>query len=240
MTRELAQQLTEHRQDARQGLPARSLAILRAEVAGLAASGITDHALRTGSVAPGFTLPDTSGRQIALGDLVDAGPVVLTFFHGEWSPYCALELRAWESRLSDVIALGASLLAISPQPLAASRETVEKLGLTFPVLSDAGNAVARAYRLAFTVPEGLRDLYAEQGIDLSALTGDPSYTLPFPATYVIDSDGTIAWSYVNADHTLRAEPEDALEVLARLARKHGHKERSRRSLFHHSRVEQAS
>ncbi len=239
MTRELAQRLTEHRTDSHRSLPARSLAILRADVAGLAASGITDHALRTGSTAPDFTLPDASGKPVTLSDLLDAGPVVLTFYRGGWSPYCCLELEAWEARLSDVMALNGSLVAVSPQPLAASVATVEKLGLSFPVLSDAGNSVARSYRIAYTVPEGLRDLYVEHGIDLPKVTGDPSYALPLPATYVIDTDGTIAWSFVSADHTVRAEPEDAIEALARLSRTHARKDRPRRSLFR-PRVEQAS
>lgn len=239
MTRDLAQRLAEHRKASHQSLPARSLAILRAEIAGLAASGVGDHARRSGSTAPDFTLPDTSGQPVTLSDLLDAGPVVLTFFRGGWSPYCSLELKAWEARFSDVVALGGSLVAVSPQPLAASVATAEKLGLTFPVLSDAGNAVARSYRIACPVPEGLRELYAEHGIDLRAVTGDPTLALPLPATYVIDSDATIAWSFVNADHTLRAEPEDAIEALARLARAHARKDRPRRSLFH-PRVEQAS
>ena len=239
MTRDLAQRLNEHRKDRHRAMPPQSLAILRAEIAGLAASGITDHARRSGSSAPDFTLPDASGQPVTLSDLLDVGPVVLTFFRGAWSPYCSLELKAWESRLGDVVALGGSLVAVSPQPLAACVATAEKLGVTFPVLSDAGNGVARAYRLAYRVPEGMRELYAEYGIDLPTVTGDPGFVLPLPATYVIDTDGTIAWAFVNADHTVRAEPEDAIEALARLARKHGRRERPRRSLFH-PRVDQAS
>ena len=51
------------------------------------------------------------------------------------------------------------------------------------------------------------------GNDLPTLNGDDSFTLPLPATYVIDQDGVIIYAYVNADYRLRADPEDVLEVL---------------------------
>ncbi|MDA8438957.1 MAG: peroxiredoxin-like family protein [Propionibacterium sp.] len=240
MTGALAQSLTQHRIERDRSMPARSLAILHAEIAGLAASGVADHALRTGSPAPDFTLPDVDGHPVHLADLLAAGPVVLTFYRGGWSPYCSAELRAWQAKLAEVTVLGASLVAVSPQTQAESRRTVETLGLTFPVLSDAGSGVSRVYRLAHTLPEGMRDIYAERGVDVPAATGDPSYTLPIPATYLIDTDATIAWSFVNADHTMRAEPDDAVAALAALIRKRTPHTRPRIQLFHPSRVAKAS
>ena len=63
--------------------------------------------------------------------------------------------------------------------------------LTFPVLSDPGNEVARRYGLVFTLPESLRPLYAQFGIDIPTSNGDDTFELPVPATYVIDESGTI-------------------------------------------------
>ncbi len=240
MTGALSQSLTQHRIERDRNMPARSVAILHAEIAGLAASGITDHALRTGSTAPDFTLPDAAGQPVHLADLLSSGPVVLTFYRGGWSPFCSAELTSWQAKLAQVTAHGASLVAVSPQTQAASQHTVETLGLTFPVLSDVGSEVARTYRLAHAVPEGMRRIYAERGVDIPAATGDVSFTLPMPATYVIDTNATIVWSFVHADHTIRAEPDEVIAALSALTRKHAHHPRPRISLFHSSREAKAS
>ena len=85
--------------------------------------------------------------------------------------------------------------------------------LTFPVLSDARAQVASQYGLVFELPEYLRPVYAKFGIDIPASNGDDSFRLPLTATYVIARDGTVAWSFVSADYTKRAEPADILRAL---------------------------
>ncbi len=115
--------------------------------------------------------------------------------------------------LGEIQALGAQLVAISPQAAEASRVTVDKNGLTFDVLSDMGNAVARAFRLAFTLPEDLREVYKSLGFDLPTYNGDESYALPLAATYVIGKDRIIRAAYIEADYVKRMEPDDILEAL---------------------------
>ena len=95
----------------------------------------------------------------------------------------------------------------------SSQDMQAAASLTFPVLSDLGNEVARAYGLVFTVPESIRPHYEKFGIDLPATNGDDSFELPVPATYVIDSGGTIRWAHVDLDYTKRAEPADVLKAL---------------------------
>lgn len=111
---------------------------------------------------------------------------------------------------------GASLIAISPQTLENARNTVDELGLTFPVLSDQGNRVAREFGIVFKLPEDLREIYKEMGIDLKEANGDESYELPMPATYVIGTDRIIRWSFVDPNHTHRAEPDDAISAVKEL------------------------
>lgn len=54
-----------------------------------------------------------------------------------------------------------------------------------------------------------------------------SRTLPLPATYVIDPDGTIRWAFVDTDYTARAEPSDILAALDELSRTHDSGARAR-------------
>ena len=90
----------------------------------------------------------------------------------------------------------------------------KKLGLSFPILSDIDNRVAKEFGLTFNVPMELRDVYLSFGIDLERYNGNPSWELPMPATYIIDTNGKIASRKVNVDHTKRIEPEDLLQQLA--------------------------
>src|SRR5207248_6937010 len=148
-TTTLADQIVALNDDLARQLPAEVLATFGREIEALARSGIAASGLREGTLAPDFTLPDVHGRAVTLSALLQLGPVVLTFYRGEWCPYCNLQLRAYEAILSQIRALGASLVAVSPQTPDHSLATMEKKGLTFPVLSDAGNEVARRYGLVY-------------------------------------------------------------------------------------------
>jgi peroxiredoxin len=111
--------------------------------------------------------------------------------------------------------LGASLVAVSPQTPDNSVSSAERLKLTFEVLSDVGNRVARQFGIVFTLPEELRPIYAGFGIDIPAANGDDTFELPVPATYVIDHDRKIRMAFVDADHTQRVEPEVVISVLTK-------------------------
>ncbi len=84
------------------------------------------------------------------------------------------------------------------------------------MLSDVHNRVAREFGLVFSLPETMRPIYADFGIDLPAANGDETFELPMPATYVIGPDATILHAFVDADYTNRLEPTVILEVLQKL------------------------
>ena len=90
----------------------------------------------------------------------------------------------------------------------------KKLELSFPILSDIDNRIAKQFGLVFSVAMELREVYLSFGIDLERYNGNPGWELPMPATYIIDSNGQTAYRKVNVDHTKRMEPEDLLQQLA--------------------------
>eukprot|EP01040_Poterioochromonas_malhamensis_P023633 gene23633-29034_t len=157
----------------------------------LAASGVAEQALKAGDPAPDFELPGVDGRTIRLSALLRDGPVIVSFYRGGWCPYCNLELRALQSALPQVRALGAQLVAISPQTPDESLSTAEKNALAFPVLSDVGSETARSFGIAFDLADELRPIYARFGHALPDRNGDESWVLPIPATFVIDSTGIV-------------------------------------------------
>jgi len=121
--------------------------------------------------------------------------------------------------LPEIEALGANLVAVSPQLPEKSLSTAEDNKVKFEVLSDVGNRVAREFGLVFTLAESLRPLYKQFGVDVAAANGDESYELPITATYVIDRDGTIAHAFVDTDYTKRLEPADAVAALKEIVSK---------------------
>lgn len=81
------------------------------------------------------------------------------------------------------------------------------------MLSDPANAVARKFGLVTVLPEELRPVFTQFGIDLPAMNGEDTFELPIPATYVIDKGGKIRWAHVSTDYTTRAEPSDVVKAL---------------------------
>jgi len=186
---------------------------MRQATEALERSGVSDRSLKVGETAPDFTLPDVHGASANLADALVQGPVVLSFYRGGWCPYCNLELQALQQALPEIQELGAQLLAVSPELPDNSLSTAEKHALAFTVLSDKGNRVAREFGIVFTLPEALRPIYTQFGIDLPAWNGDDSFELPMPATYVIGRNGIILDGFVNTDYTQRMEPEKILDTL---------------------------
>jgi peroxiredoxin len=87
--------------------------------------------------------------------------------------------------------------------------------LRFPVLSDAGNQLARKFGLVYRVAPPLQAMYEGIFTKLPGYNGDSSWELPLSATYIVRPDGMIAYARVDADWRLRPEPEDTLSCLRR-------------------------
>ena len=113
----------------------------------------------------------------------------------------------------DIANAGGTLVAICPQISARSRALEKQLGLDFEILHDSGNAVADSYGLRFELPDDLRTVYADFGIDLPKNHGVGGWELPMPARYVIGANGKVTYAVVHPDYTQRPEPGETLEAL---------------------------
>jgi len=212
----LGQQLKEQNAAGRAHISEETLSVMDQATAQIAASRLAESSLGVGAAVADFSLPVATGAMVSLSALLIKGPVVLAFYRGGWCPYCSTELRALQAKLPEIMAAGATLVAISPQTPDNSLSTAEELDLAFTVLSDEGNHVAESFGLVFELPESLREVYQGFGIDLPAANGDTTFRLPLPATYVIGSDGIVAWRFADADYTKRAEPDDVIAILEAL------------------------
>lgn len=80
----LQEKLDAHKKDFVSKVPADILAIMQRAKEDLARSGLLAKAVKVGDLAPDFELKDTEGEAVALGDLLDKGPLVLSFYRGRW------------------------------------------------------------------------------------------------------------------------------------------------------------
>jgi peroxiredoxin len=222
----LQDQLDRITQNTRALVQPERLAVSEAATAALFQTGIEDHIAPIGSKAPSFTLTDAlTGKPVHLTDVLSLGPVVLKFFRGRWCPYCVTELERWRDLHADLRHRGAFLLAISPQTKRQNDFTLQQHGLPFPILSDPGAEVARAYGLAHVIPVAHRNYYrsilvnipfANAGLTYDTAT-EASWTLPLPATFLVKQDGTIAFAEAHADFHVRPEPADLFAALDSLS-----------------------
>ena len=194
------------------------LAIGERAVEELFASGIEQRILPAGSTAPEFALPDFSGRLVRSSDLLALGPLVISFFRGRWCPYCVTELETWRDLYPALRERGALVVGISPQTQRQSDFTAAQHAIPFPLLVDAGCALAEKFGLVWTAPAYLQKYYRSILLNIPFVNGDESWRLPLPATCVIGQDGKILYAEAHADFRVRPEPEDVLRVLPAFAR----------------------
>ncbi len=187
-------------------------------VAELKVNGLAEHILPVGAKAPAFALKDHNGKLLSSAELLRKGRLVICFFRGRWCPFCVAQLEAMNLILPDIEQAGASLVAISPQTVQQSFFMADQHKLRFPLLSDAGNRVARQFGLVYRVPDYQQAVYRRAFVNLPFANGDESWELPIPATYILDGDGTVLYASADEDYSARAEPQDILDVLATTSR----------------------
>ena len=168
------------------------LALLGASVLQAAAAAMPG--LKIGDQAAAFTLKNSAGADVALGDLLKKGPVALVFYRSaDWCPFCKKQLQDLEKNRRAIEAAGVQLIGVSYDSPATSAAAATKLGLTFPLLSDTGSKVIDAY--------GIRNMEAKGKAE----------GVPHPVLFIVDRTGTIRAKLMRDGY--RERPESA-EIIA--------------------------
>ncbi|KAH8426530.1 peroxiredoxin-like family protein [Aspergillus melleus] len=149
-------------------------------------------------------------------ELLSQGPLIITFYRGEWCPFCNIALVGLQRYYDELKVKGASLVAITPELPNSSLSMIEKHDLKFPVLTDSHNEYARKLGIVWKQPESLRPVYEALGHDLQQRNADKSFKVPIPATLLVDKDGIVRNMYLNVDYFKRVEPKAVLEWIEAL------------------------
>jgi peroxiredoxin len=168
--------------------------------------------------APPFELRDHDGKIVPSSDLLAKGRLVLCFIRGRWCPFCVGQMEAMNMVVPQIQQARAALVAISPQTVKQSFFMHDQHKLRFPLLSDAGNQVARQFGLSYRVPPLQEAVYRRAFVNLPFTNGDESWELPIPATYILDRDSTVLYASANEDYTERPEPSEIVGFLRDFSR----------------------
>ncbi|HXP44255.1 MAG TPA: peroxiredoxin-like family protein [Candidatus Acidoferrales bacterium] len=194
-------------------VPAETQAIHARAVAELQRQHRAENTLPVGAKVPEFQLQDHEGKSISSSGLLARGRLVLCFIRGRWCPFCVAQMEAMSLILPDIEQAGATLAAVSPQTVQQSFFMRDQHKLRFPLLSDAGNNLARQFGLTYRVPDEQQAVYQRAFVNLPFVNGDKSWELPIPATYIIDRDGNVLYASANEDYAVRPEPGDIVNFL---------------------------
>jgi peroxiredoxin len=127
-----------------------------------------------GTPAPEFTLKREDFTDFTRGDLLGR-TTVLVFYPFAFSPVCTDQLQVYEEALDDFAAQGATLYAVSTDPVWSQRAFKERLGVTIEQLSDfePKGAASRAFG-AYVESGGMTDR----------------------ALVIVGPDGIVRWSHL--------------------------------------------
>jgi peroxiredoxin len=188
-------------------------------IARLADNGVGMTAPGPGDPMPPFLLPDETGRLVSLSNLLDKGPVVVSFNRGHWCPYCRLHVDALARAAPEIASFGAQIVAISPETSAWAAELKTYAQAPFHILSDVDGGYALELNLLFWVGDEAQRAMAGVGVDLVEFQGNDTWMLPVPATFVVGVDGVVVARFVDPDYRRRVEVEDLLDALRADARR---------------------
>ena len=170
--------------------------------------------VKAGDVLAPFTLEEVGGTTLTLDALVAHGPAVLIFFRFAGCPACNIALPFYQRQLQPGLrALGARLVAVSPQVPERLIEIKTRHGLEFEVATDRGNALARRLGVLYTFDEASKQLSLSKGAGIGEVTGTGTWELPMPTVVVIGRDRVVRFADVSPDWLARTEATDILEAV---------------------------
>jgi peroxiredoxin len=178
----------------------------------LRTAGAGAEAPQVGEKMPSFGLPDASGNYVRLEEELEKGPVAVVFNRGHWCPYCRLNTGAL-ALAQHRLGRASGILAITPDRSRFASMLKDETHADFPVLTDIDNGYAMSLNLVFWVGDEMRQLMTAAGYLPSPAQGNDAWFLPIPATFVVDTDGTVRARFIDPDYRKRMAIEDLMEAL---------------------------
>lgn len=187
------------------------------EQANLRSAGHPQDAVSVGDAVPDADLLTAESESTTLQAVRGTRPAVLVFYRGAWCPYCNIALRTYQRDLVPALdELGVGLIAISPQTPDGTRAIAEGAQLSFPVLSDPSNELAKKLGIVTEPSAKARLAHTALGFDVADSNADGTADIPFPSVVILDEDGVARWVDIHVDYTTRSEVDDIITAVRAL------------------------
>jgi len=207
----LSEQLRSFAENTRQERPEFAAAVDRL-IDRLRRAGAGDSAPKPGEPMPGFVLPDENGDRVSLDDLLDEGPVAITFHRGHWCPYCRININALAQAQKELAKGEGQIIGIMPDLQKLVAELKKQSNVPFTILSDMDNGYALSLNLTIWVGAELQRLLQDR-VNVPAFQGNSSWMLPIPATFVVGRDGLIRARFIDPDYRKRMTITEMLAAM---------------------------
>ena len=207
----LSEQLRSFAKNTRQERPEFARAVDRL-INRLRQYGAGESAPKPGEPMPGFVLPDENGDRVSLDDLLDEGPVAITFHRGHWCHYCRININALAQAQKELAKGEGQIIGIIPDLQKFVVELKQQSSVPFPILSDMDNGYALSLNLTIWVGAELQRMLQDR-VNIPAFQGNSSWMLPIPATFVVGRDGLIRARFIDPDYRKRMTIAETLSAM---------------------------
>src|ERR1700722_3270416 len=112
--------------------------------------------IKTDERAPEFTLPDETGKDRSLTELLSAGAIILYFYPADFTPGCTRQACVLRDLHSEIERAGLRVVGISPQSPQTHAKFRAKYQLPFVLLSDEHKTVIKMYGVNGPLGIGVR------------------------------------------------------------------------------------
>jgi len=210
----LEKNIENYKNDFQQRVPKESQDIINNAIEKLKISNFKENALKVGNKVPEFTLSNQKSKIINIKDIIEKNSyTIISFYRGSWSAYCNMQLIALQKIVSQLKILHSSLVVISPQTPDKLSYTSEKYGLTFEILYDKNNTIAKEFKILTKMDKELSDVYDSLKIDILEANRNGTYDLPLPATFIINKNYEIIYTFVDEDYRKRCDSKMILDAI---------------------------
>jgi peroxiredoxin len=165
-----------------------------------------------GTDFPVQTVTTAKGESFSITESLTAKPAVIIFYRGGWCPYCNLHLQGLRVIEDELIELGYSIFAISPDKPDKLSESMATHGMQYTLLSDSDLSLGRALGIVFQEKEEHVAFLRDRGMDIEENSGRDHHLLPVPAVFIVDTEATIRFTYVHPDYRIRLDSDVILTV----------------------------
>jgi peroxiredoxin len=172
--------------------------------------------LSEGEMAPPFELVGFAGETHFSPDLLNKGPLLLTFYRGAWCSCCRADLRDIVSAMHELHERSLTVLGVFYELASEACARINtEYALNFPLVNDTHGRVAEAFGIRRSARE-FEEIRRELGPELLALKDGEPWILPMQARFLIGSDGIVARTEIALNYEDRCQIRTFFPTVERL------------------------